>query len=37
MGQVIERIILDKPRTDVTPEQLATTKFYELEEFHALM
>ena len=24
MGQVIERIILAKPRTDVTPEQLAT-------------
>lgn len=24
MSQVIERIILDKPRADVTPEQLAT-------------
>ena len=24
MGQIIERIILDKPRTDITPEQLAT-------------
>jgi hypothetical protein len=24
MSQVIERIILDKPRVDVTPEQLAT-------------
>ena len=24
MSQVIERIIIDKPRTDVTPEQLVT-------------
>ena len=24
MSQVIERIILDKPRADITPEQLAT-------------
>jgi Stress responsive A/B Barrel Domain len=24
MSQIIERIILDKPRADVTPEQLAT-------------